>query len=101
MTRFLTLTVATLLLLQACAEESLPPRMVEVVVDTVRLEPYRPESEYVGRLRAQDDVAIQARITGYLASRDFQEGELVQAGQVLYTIDASEYEAALARGLKG
>jgi membrane fusion protein (multidrug efflux system) len=71
--------------------------MVEVVVDTVRLEPYRPESEYVGRLRAQDDVAIQARITGYLASRDFQEGELVQAGQVLYTIDASEYEAALAR----
>jgi membrane fusion protein (multidrug efflux system) len=50
----------------------------------------------VGRLQAQDDVAIQARVTGYLQSRDFREGELVEVGDVLFTIDASEYEAALA-----
>ncbi len=84
-------------LLAACAEEAPPPRLVEVVVDEVALEPYRPKSEYVGRLQARDDVAIQARVTGYLLTRNFREGEVVQAGDVLYTLESSEYEAALAR----
>jgi membrane fusion protein (multidrug efflux system) len=68
-----------------------------VVVDEVIAEPYLPKSQYVGRLQARDDVAIQARVTGYLLSRDFREGDLIQAGAVLYTIDSSEYKAALAR----
>jgi len=93
----LTFIAVVLLVLSACAEEQAAPRTIEVVVDTVSLEPYRPKSEYVGRLLAQDDVAIQARVTGYLHSREFREGDLVQAGDVLYTIDASEYEAAMAR----
>lgn len=80
-----------------CADEAPPPRVVEVVVDEVVAEPYQPRREYVGRLQARDDVDIQAKISGYLLSRDFKEGELVQAGSVLYTIDASEYEATLAR----
>jgi membrane fusion protein (multidrug efflux system) len=87
----------TAFLVAACTEEAPPPRIAEVVVDEVRAEPYRPKFEYVGRLIAQDDVAIQAKVTGYLNSRDFREGDLVEAGSVLYTIDASEYEAALAR----
>ena len=92
------LLVATAMLLGAACSEEAPERpMVEVVVDTVVLEPYQPESEYVGRLEARDDVAIQAKITGYLQTRDFREGEFIQAGEVLYTLDASEYEAALAR----
>jgi membrane fusion protein (multidrug efflux system) len=86
-----------LLLLTGCAEEVSPPRVVEVVVDEVVLEPYRPKSQYVGRLQAQDDVAIQARVTGYLLTRDFREGDFIEAGTVLYTLDPSEYEAALAR----
>ena len=93
---FATLTLL-LLAVAGCAEEVPPQRTVEVVVDEVVLEPYQPRSQYVGRLQAQDDVTIEARITGYLLSREFAEGEVVQAGDVLYTIDASEYEAALAR----
>ena len=85
------------LVLAGCAEEAPPPRIAEVVVDEVTLEPYQPKSEFVGRLQAQDDVDIQAKVTGYLLTRAFKEGELVQAGDVLYTLDASEYEAALAR----
>lgn len=81
----------------ACSEEAPPPRVVEVVVDEVTAEPYLPKSQYVGRLHARDDVAIQAKVSGYLLSRDFREGELVQAGSVLYVIDSSEYEATLAR----
>ena len=88
---------ATMLILAGCADPEPPQRLVEVVIDEVRSRPYRPKSRYIGRLQAQDDVAIQARVTGYLTSRDFKEGELVHAGDVLYTLDDSEYVAALAR----
>jgi membrane fusion protein (multidrug efflux system) len=84
-------------LLAACAREAPAPPMIEVVVDTVVREPYQPIYRHVGRLQAENDVAIQARVPGYLLSRDFREGELVTAGDVLYTLDASEFEAALAR----
>ena len=84
-------------LLAACSEEAPQRPMVEVVVEPVVLEPYQPEHEYVGRLEARDDVAIQAKVTGYLLTRDFREGDRIEAGEVLFTLDASEYEAALAR----
>lgn len=93
----LILLILPLLFLPACSEEAPPRPMVEVVVDTVVSEPFQPKREYVGRLQARDDVAIQARVSGYVVSRDFREGEVVQEGDVLYTLDASEYDAALAR----
>ncbi|MBA6413312.1 efflux RND transporter periplasmic adaptor subunit [Parahaliea sp. F7430] len=89
--------IAVLLLIASCSQEAPPPPMVEVVVDQVVSEPYQPRSSYVGRLEAQDDVTIRAKVTGYLAKRAFREGELVQAGSVLYTLEDSEYKAALAR----
>ena len=91
------LALLSVVLLFACTEDVPPPPVVEVVVDRVVAEPYQPKREYVGRLQAHDDVAIQARVTGYVLSRDFREGDLVDAGTVLYTIDSSEYDAALAR----
>ncbi|MEM1112965.1 MAG: efflux RND transporter periplasmic adaptor subunit [Pseudomonadota bacterium] len=90
-------TLLAVILLQSCAEEAPPRPIVEVVIDEVVSEPYRPQSEYVGRLLARDDVTIEARVSGYLLTRDFREGEVVEAGEVLFTIEASEYEAALAR----
>lgn len=84
-------------LLASCSSEAPPPPMVAVVVDTVVREPYQPTYRHVGRLQAENDVAIQARVTGYLKSRQFHEGDLVNEGDVLYTLDDSEYVAALAR----
>ncbi|WP_187276500.1 efflux RND transporter periplasmic adaptor subunit [Parahaliea maris] len=89
--------VASVLLVVGCSEEAAVPPPINVVVDEVVAEPYQPKSTYVGRLQARDDVAIQAKVTGYLSSREFREGERVDAGDVLYTIDDSEYRAALAR----
>ena len=53
---------ACFLLVIACTPEPPPQRIVEVVVDEVVNEPYQPQSEYVGRLHAKDDVAIQANV---------------------------------------
>ncbi len=88
--------VYSLLLLAACSEPPSTPPPVGVVVDTVRVEPYQAQSVYVGRLVARDDVTIRASVSGYLMERSFNEGEQVQAGDVLYVIDPSEYVAALA-----
>ena len=95
--RIVSLLALTALLAVACTQEPPPAPMVEVVVDRVVLEPYQPKSEYVGRLQARDDVAIQARVSGYLVSRDFREGQMIEEGDVLYRIDASEYDAALSK----
>ena len=68
-----------------------PPPLVEVVVDKVVLDPYQPKSSFVGRLQAIEDVSIQAQITGYLVARRFTEGEMVEAGDILYEIDPAGY----------
>lgn len=88
------LTIVTLI---ACSEEAQQRPPVQVVIDEVVSEPYQPKSEYVGRLQARDDVGIEAKVTGYLLTRDFREGQFVERDQILYTIESSEYEAALAR----
>ena len=87
----------SIVMLIACSEEAQQRPPVQVVVDEVVSEPYQPKSEYVGRLQARDDVGIEAKVTGYLLTRDFREGQFVERDQILYTIESSEYEAALAR----
>jgi membrane fusion protein, multidrug efflux system len=44
-------------------------------------------AEYVGQTYGQQDVEIQARVSGILTGIHFNEGELVKAGTLLYTID--------------
>src|SRR5262249_18656465 len=36
-----------------------------------------------------------ARVSGFLATQDYKEGTAVKEGQLLFTIDAREYDAAL------
>jgi membrane fusion protein (multidrug efflux system) len=42
-------------------------------------------------------VALRARVTGFLESRDFTEGGDVEAGQVLFKIEPERYQASLAQ----
>lgn len=90
------LSLLVLAALAGCADEPPPRPMVQVVVEQVESAAYTPVVRYVGRLQAINDVAIQAKVSGYLLSRDFREGEVVDEGEVLYTIDPSEYQAKLA-----
>ncbi|MEM9551801.1 MAG: efflux RND transporter periplasmic adaptor subunit [Pseudomonadota bacterium] len=51
--------------------------------------------EYTGRFQAKQSVDVQARVSGYLSKIHFRDGELVVAGQLLYTIDQRPFELAL------
>ncbi|MGO9390414.1 efflux RND transporter periplasmic adaptor subunit [Rhodoblastus sp.] len=63
--------------------------------------PVAKTAEFVGRVEATNRVEIKARVTGYLESVDFKEGDEVKEGAPLYRIEKDQFKAAveMARGV--
>jgi membrane fusion protein (multidrug efflux system) len=76
------------------------PPPPEVVVATVRVGAVPDRREYVGNVRAVEAVEVRARVRGYLIEQRFADGQLVKKGDLLFRIDPSTYQVALA-GAKG
>lgn len=53
--------------------------------------------EFTGRFEAVEEVAIRARVTGYLDAVHFDDGQRVNKGDLLFEIDPRPFKAALAR----
>jgi RND family efflux transporter MFP subunit len=51
--------------------------------------------EYTGQFWAVENVELRARVSGYLQSINFQDGQMVKQGDLLFVIDPRPYEAAL------
>ena len=51
--------------------------------------------EYVGRFVAVDSVEVRARVSGYLDSIHFKDGQMVKEGDLLFTIDKRPFQTAL------
>jgi RND family efflux transporter MFP subunit len=51
--------------------------------------------EYVGRFVAVDSVEVRARVSGYLEKIHFTDGQMVQQGDLLFTIDKRPLQNAL------
>ncbi len=92
---------SALALIAACSEETPPPRITEVVTEQVTVQPFKPTISFVGRLQAEDDVKIQAKVTGYLKEWHFREGDMIKKGDLLYEIDPKQYEADLSKAKAG
>nr|WP_319565815.1 efflux RND transporter periplasmic adaptor subunit [uncultured Rhodoferax sp.] len=71
-----------------------PPAQVGVV--TVKTGDVGLVTELPGRLEASRIAQVRARVAGIVQKRLFIEGSAVQAGQALFQIDASPYQATLA-----
>lgn len=67
----------------------------EVRVVTVHPETVALTTELPGRLESLRTAEVRAQVGGIIQKRLFQEGSYVQAGQPLYQIDSSTYEANL------
>ena len=52
--------------------------------------------EFTGRFEPSRSVEIRPRVSGQLAAIHFRDGDYVQAGQLLFTIDPRPFAAALA-----
>src|SRR4051812_49279947 len=51
--------------------------------------------DFTGRTAAVESVELRARVWGYLDKVNFQEGAIVERGDVLFEIDPLVYRAAL------
>ncbi len=74
------------------AQQAAPPTVTvasPVVKDIVE------DDEFVGRFEAVDTVDLRSRVSGYLDQKHFVDGSLVEAGQLLFTIDKRTFEARL------
>src|SRR5260370_17007987 len=49
----------------------------------------------VGTVEAYSTVSIKSRVEGHLEAIHFKEGDFVEKGQLLFTIDQRTYQAAL------
>lgn len=64
-----------------------------VTVASVSTREITDTDEYTGRTEASEIVEIRSRIFGFLKSIDFKDGDFVQEGQTLFTIEPEEYQA--------
>jgi membrane fusion protein, multidrug efflux system len=77
-------------------QESAPPAVPVTATPAVRKD-MPLEVSVIGTVEATSTVAVRAQITGELTSVNFQQGDDVQAGQELFTLDRRPLEAALAQ----
>jgi multidrug efflux system membrane fusion protein len=74
----------------AAAPQAMPVPVVGIVRKTIPI-----YLEYSARTEAIRDVTLQAKVSGYLQQQVVPDGTDVKAGDLLYRIDPSDYQAAL------
>jgi RND family efflux transporter MFP subunit len=77
-----------------------PPPPVSVAHPVVG--PVTDFDDYEGRIAASEVVEVRASVRGYLDKIDFDDGQIVKPGKLLFEIDPREYQNALdiAKALK-
>jgi RND family efflux transporter MFP subunit len=75
--------------------QKVAPQPPQVTVVTPVTKKVVAHDEYVGRFVAVDAVEVRARVSGYLDSIHFQDGQMVKKGDLLFTIDRRPFQNAL------
>jgi len=79
---------------QAPSQAGAPPAP-PVTVAKPLVETLREWRDFTGQFEAQESVEIRARVSGYLESVNFTDGQLVKKGDLLFVIEPRPYEIAL------
>lgn len=66
-----------------------------VVFEVAEEEPVGDAYRFLGRITPIERVAVQARISGFIESVEFEGGDNVESGDLLFQIQRAQYEAAL------
>ena len=94
----LNLLCISLLLFFACSQKEeqaqLPPPNVTVYQTKTQEVPIY--QEFVGQIYGFKDIAIRARVEGFLEGIHFAEGSRVEKGALLYTLESQPFEADVA-----
>lgn len=74
-----------------------PPPPPEVVVANPGEREVTAYLHYTGTIEASESVDVRARVQGFLVRTNFEAGQRVKKGDLLFEIDKREYEAAVER----
>src|SRR5256885_8384090 len=95
------LVLISALVSAACNPQAKPPAQPPPTVTVAR--PLVREvvdwDEYIGHLKAVEEVQLRARVGGYLEEANFKEGSVIEKGTVLFKLDPKPYQAELERAL--
>ena len=71
------------------------PAAPSVVLHTVTTTDLAAQREYIGRVESIQSVSLKSQVSGEIMKVHFKEGSLVKAGQLLFSIDSSQYQATV------
>lgn len=85
------------LLFTGCGEDKTPVQMPPPQVKVVAIDRQEVivEKDFVGQVFGYKDIPVRARVEGYLQAIAFEQGGLVNAGDMLYQIDPEPLQEAL------
>ncbi|NIA69212.1 efflux RND transporter periplasmic adaptor subunit [Pelagibius litoralis] len=82
---------------QAAEASAVAPPPPAVTIAKPLVKQIVEDDEFVGRFEAVDEVQVSARVGGYLDEIHFDDGAIVEQGQLLFTIDQRPFQAAVKR----
>ncbi len=82
-------------------KEQAPPPPPEVSVVETKAQDVPLYLEFVGQTSGLKDIAIRARVEGFLEGVHFQEGSTVKKGKLLYTLESQPFEEKVATRMSG
>ncbi len=77
------------------ADSGPPQGPAPVTVATALVKPIVDWDEYIGRFEAVDSVDVRPRVSGYIQSQNFRDGQFISKGQLLFIVDPRPFEASL------
>ncbi len=90
--------VIAILSLQGCGGEKEAPPQIPAAPVTTGKAVQKPTPYYltaIGTVKAIDTITVRSRVTGYLSKIAIKNGDIVKAGQRLFTMDPASFEASI------
>lgn len=94
--RMLAVLAVSALLVAGCGSQQ--HQGTDVAVNSYKIvsQNAQVDQTYTGTIKAENSVAVHARVTGYVVEKYVKGGDQVVAGQPLYRIDSRQYESNVA-----
>lgn len=100
----LCLIICSLLVVISCREKEaakVPPPPPDITVVVTQAQEVPIYQEFVGQIYGFKDIAIRARVEGFLEEIHFKEGSRITKNTLLYTLESQQFEAAVAAKMSG
>ncbi len=79
----------------AAKKANIQPPAPAVILYEVLEKNLSPSRSFIGKVEAIQSVSLKSQVTGEIKNVNFKEGSFVKAGQLLFTIDSSQYQATV------